>query len=1124
MVEPIMIWHIARFEAKLLLRSWAFRIFSLLGLAILIMMNIGIGTRLGGSDHFAISVSGALPLISIKLLNVYQGIIAVFLATEFLKRDRKNDTAQVINTRSFSNASYIIGKLTGILTVFTILNILVLLQVFIIHYFFAPTIFAWQPYLIYPLIIGFPTLIFVIGLSFLLIKLIRSQAVVFVIILALSLLSLIFIRDKLYYIFDIFGMYQPIIYSDFIGLGNLSDLLLVKGAYFLLGAAFVSISILLTDRLRQSPISNIIIGIIAILFAVSSSVMIYHYLNSKFQSEAFRNNLITANELLKDIPLVSITDVDFNFNWSGNIISIDAAYKVVNNNAIPLDSILLTINPDLKVYKIASGEAPLLFTQKLNRIWIKPDIPLIPGNILNFTIEYSGQIDDRYCYLDINKERYNGPFSFFLHSVPKIYSFIGPDYLLLTPESGWYPISGLPPGASFPHSAHYDYIDFSLSVSVPPEKIAISQGRVEIENDHNLTIYKFSRESPLPRLSLTIGRYEKLAVTVDSLDYSLYYFPGHDYFADYLDQVADTIPYLIRELKDEYEVSLGLQYPYRRLTLVETPVQFYSYRRLWTTAQEVVQPEIVYLSEMGTICSGTDFERMKRDSKYSQERANQEDKPIDIQAGYFKNFVTFDLLGLKTNPRGIAREDNIEPEFKIFPNYMPFKSYLSSEQCPVLNYAFESYLMDRITPIPDERARFWRGLTDAEIANLALKNQSLAKLIENDDIESNIKTTAINNKGRNLLALIETSAGEEKFKKSINQFISVNQFQMINDSEINTFINSLGGFNFSEMVNRWYNDTTLPGYIVEDFQNYKVLDSERMRSQLKFTIANPTAIDGIIELSVRSRGGRTDFGPRYLSRQNQNSYTQNIFMPAMTTKEVGVILDDPPSEINIDTYVSQNLPSIITQHFREERTKKNELPINGEKIDTLETKPIDASELVVDNEDSGFKIVTEIKENWFRKLLLTLFGREEDEDTYVGMRIWDPPGRWLATTNQDFYGKFIRSAEYKRYGDCQVKVAWFADIEKPGDYDIYYYCLGENMPVSWDRHRGGGRPTPKGKMDMLIYHDDGLDEISIDLATAEVGWNYLGTFRFSRGEGKVELSDKTENDIVVADAVKWVKK
>jgi len=35
------------------------------------------------------SLSGSLPLNSLKLLNIFQGIILAFMATEFFNRDRR---------------------------------------------------------------------------------------------------------------------------------------------------------------------------------------------------------------------------------------------------------------------------------------------------------------------------------------------------------------------------------------------------------------------------------------------------------------------------------------------------------------------------------------------------------------------------------------------------------------------------------------------------------------------------------------------------------------------------------------------------------------------------------------------------------------------------------------------------------------------------------------------------------------------------------------------------------------------------------------------------------------------------------------------------------------------------
>ena len=72
------------------------------------------------------------------------------------------------------------------------------------------------------------------------------------------------------------------------------------------------------------------------------------------------------------------------------------------------------------------------------------------------------------------------------------------------------------------------------------------------------------------------------------------------------------------------------------------------------------------------------------------------------------------------------------------------------------------------------------------------------------------------------------------------------------------------------------------------------------------------------------------------------------------------------------------------------------------------------------------------------------------------------------------------------------------------------------------RGRRGGAPI--ADLNFRIYHDDGTDDISLDVGNAETGWTYLGTYYLSEGTAQVELSDKSKGRIVYADAVKWVKK
>ena len=121
---------IARYEVKLVKRSWLFRIFAILALlfisAIMLGYQTGIVNRM---DNLwpRIAVSSLMPFCNTYFYNIAQSVIVVFLAGSFLKRDKKLDTAEVIYVRPMSNADYIVGKTWGIVKVFITLNIITLL-------------------------------------------------------------------------------------------------------------------------------------------------------------------------------------------------------------------------------------------------------------------------------------------------------------------------------------------------------------------------------------------------------------------------------------------------------------------------------------------------------------------------------------------------------------------------------------------------------------------------------------------------------------------------------------------------------------------------------------------------------------------------------------------------------------------------------------------------------------------------------------------------------------------------------------------------------------------------------------------------------------------------------------
>src|SRR5512133_3486003 len=148
---------VARYEAKTLRRSWFFRLFSLGVLFIFTFMNIGLFSPVGDEDWELMSIPSSIPLINLYLLNIGQAIVVIFLAADFLKRDKKLDTNEVLYTRSMSNFEYVIGKTWGILRLFLGLDIIILCIGLLMNIISKSMTIDFTSYVSYLLIICIPT-------------------------------------------------------------------------------------------------------------------------------------------------------------------------------------------------------------------------------------------------------------------------------------------------------------------------------------------------------------------------------------------------------------------------------------------------------------------------------------------------------------------------------------------------------------------------------------------------------------------------------------------------------------------------------------------------------------------------------------------------------------------------------------------------------------------------------------------------------------------------------------------------------------------------------------------------------------------------------------------------------
>jgi hypothetical protein len=572
-------------------------------------------------------------------------------------------------------------------------------------------------------------------------------------------------------------------------------------------------------------------------------------------------------------------------------------------------------------------------------------------------------------------------------------------------------------------------------------------------------------------------------------------------------------------------------------------MHIYSYQRLWTVAHETVQPQLTFLPEMGTICSGSEFRIPPQQAQRMRQRANQ--TQAQIQRGLLNRFIRGNLIAPQANARNMMRRNrtglrfqaDIEPQFELFPNFFSFTTQVFSTQWPVLNNAFESYLRERVAPPMTMFRQTGRGLSREEETNQDLKSRSLAAIIEDPDLEASVVHGALQAKGRTLLTQLEAKYEAEDFDKHLIDFLNRQRYSIISEQDLTDFLSGLGDINLREIVDSWYTGTQIPGFIIGDIESYDVIEREKTRTQVKFLIANPTSVGGITKISLRYRSRGRDMAMR---GQGQDDYSHALFIPAQTTIQLGVVTDEPPAQMTIETFVSQNIPASISVRFMGQRAVREEAPFDGEI-----SKPYDQSdffpkdETIVDNEDTGFEIHSSAKQNWLGRTLQNLFGIKDSNTAFTGMNIFNPPVFWTKSTNQDFYGLLVRSAYIKKSGEGEDRAVWNVELKETGEYDIYFFngtsggmqrgMMEMRMQAAQSRgsnQQGSRRRFSRGpgKKFFLISHQYGTEELEIDLEDTGVGWNLIGSFQLDAGPNKVELTDKNDAGYVVADAVKWVKK
>jgi hypothetical protein len=1141
---------VARYEAKTLRRSWFFRLFSIGALIILTFMNIGIFSPIGGESWSMVSIPSSLPLINLYMLNIGQAIVVIFLAADFLKRDKKLDTNEVLYTRSMSNFEYVIGKTWGILRLFLGLDILVLLLGLIVNITSKSMTIDYVAYISYLLIICVPTILFSLGLAFVLMSVLRNQAITFLLLLGYAALIMFWLYFRMGSLFDYMAFGLPVFKSGMIGFDNLNFIINQRLIYFFLGLAMVFGTILLFKRLPQSRFHRTLTVIFLFIFLAGAAVSALATYTTFRDTNNEKNLVIETNRKYENMSFASVTDASIEFIHKGESFEVKADLRIINENKVGLDHYYFSLNPYLTVSKITSDGKELSFKRINHIIDINPGKILGTGSTDSIHFEYSGTINEAFCYPNYSDNIKENPYRIAMLNVNKRQAFLNSSYVLLTPETHWYPVAGLNYYPSNPAKIKVDFTKFTLHSKSEKNLATVSQGIVSDENGFSV----FKPSEPLTGLTIAMGNYLTDKRKIDSVEYLTYYFPGHDYYKKVLSEINDTLPLLVTGIMRDLETNFSTKYPFKTLSLVEVPVQFYSYPRKNTQTRAELQPSMVLLPEKLSTLDQAGFARSFKRQKRNMARNNQVITDKELEVRIFNNFIrnTF-ISGVNfTFNNGVAA--NEPTRYLMGPSFYFFKNNFYSDDYPVINAVFESHLQKVSNANrPPSFITMFGNLSDNDKANLILKGTSFKELLAKNpgsDTLRNILTI----KGDYFFNLLRSKAGIEEFKTWFLKYIDDHKFQSINILKLNTDLRDKFGFEFYPFLNDWFNRKEQPGFYFTNLQANEIVINDRSRYQVTFTASNPEPVGGLFNISFRtgSQGARSGGsqmmavsftaggggGPVQISMQGRGMEASDIskivYMAPGEAKKIGIVLDAEPRAMMINTIFAQNIPGEITLPIEEIIKSKNHAKeFNGEEILSKIPPFSEPFEIIVDNEDSGF---VSSKREALTPLKRLLGIKNQRGDTYMLVSFFNTPEYWQPVVLTSYYGKYVRSAVYTRKGTGDKTVTWYTIIKEPGYYDIYAYIgkASERMTVRSGAAAaapGGPAPpvqqrqadSPYKDFHFKIYHDEGVEEITLDYENAEPEWNKLGTYYLSADTAKVVLSNLTSGRVVLGDAIKWEK-
>ena len=1111
------IMTVAKYEGLATARSVVFRVLACVILLVIVLIQVFMQGNGMAYNWTMVAMASSMSLVNAYFFNIMQAFLVIFLVSDYPVRESRRGALECIHARPVSNGHYLLGKFLGTIGVLLGLNILIILCCSFLNLVASEA--PWNPlvYVFYFFTLTIPSLVFWVGLSGWISFILRGNKVWGqVLLLVLLGLTVVVFPDVIHGSLDSMGSEIPNFFSAITGHVDLCFYLLHRFAFLFVGIGCVCMSVCKLKRLPNSltEISRwrrtgyLLVG----LGVMCGVIRTYSYYRTGVMREIFRN---TYTDYWQG-GTCRVVEHDIIYRQTGKCLSLKSDMLLCNSEMKEVPRVILFLNPGLKVTSVSENEKQLKFFRDHQVIVI--DRKMVGVDSVRLHLEYTGEIDERYCYLSVPDDHYydrtrEDPFFQFGNR----YCMVDHRFTWLPPECGWYPVALMDSPVNR-KIVRRNYTRYRLTVIEPEHPVVLSQGVRKRKGD----TLRFVNPNPLEGISLCGGDYVCRQVQTSGFVIKLYCFREKDFVPLFFTRLNEKD---VRNIVENRYGNLHVgnlngngkiadvllrhdwcSSPESNLILAEVPLSITSYGDPIRDKSALVQPGMIFFPERAIRGKYVEAPRQyKRFAMGKGKRCEGNEKCVEesmftdmilnfasTKGQSLRNPFLYRFTGIDSRPgektEGLLNALSLLQEPDL---------YIKSEHYPVVDILYKKWLREG----RDEKRVGYSLFANKEDQYVYeyLQSHSLKDALSDATLPPDVWERILDMKSRQLLGVLETYTSREQLWLFLNQFRGHNRGEV----ELKQFVSELRdslNVDIMTILPGWYNESCPDVvYQVEDASIECILNEGKRATVGKFKIWNKGPGKGVVSVIFAS--------------EDRGREERRLFhLDGGECKQVRLFLGSAGYFV-IDLGISQNIPGFVHvemdvlndgRYFVQQTNDTCYGIFDAEKSAFAPAE----GEIVVDNESADFQLVS-LPEKWLQKI----FPNKAD---VVARSSGGPKAgvsKWTKSYSGVYWGDTIRSMYYKMGGHGECRAEWTVPIEEPGEYEVFT-LIHEFLNYE---------PSEAKELQYFytILRGEERQEVVLDLGMRQRGWVSLGVYHLDKGETKVILDDRGEKwHFICADAVK----